>query len=186
MRRIPLLACATYVLALCACGGTQVQNPTPYPPASAPCVNGFSNNTTLPTGQAAPVNTASDSVAQLSPATSTLWDLWNISQLDLSTQPIPYLNGSTEPPNPAAATIQPECQAIVSVPDLSVSELAQLTGNQEWLSHTSPSGAFICDGQAVNGCYLNGNVYVATSLTWTSQYEVENAILCRLDECAGR
>ena len=186
MRRIPLLACAFYLLALCACGGSPVQNPTPYPPATAPCVNGFSNNTPLPTGQLVPDIAAGSAMAPLTPPTSTLWKVWKTSQLNLSTEPIPYLDGSIEPPNPDAATVQPDCQAVVAVPDLTDQQLAQLTRNNAWLTHPSPSGAFICAGIAVNGCYMNGVVYVAESLAWTSVYETENAILCRLDECGGR
>ena len=186
MRRISLLACATYVLALCACGGSPVHNPTPLPSASAACVNGFSNNTPLPTGQNVPEIAASDPTVTLSPSTSTLWKLWNGSQLNLSTEPIPYLDGSTQSPNPAAATMQPNCQAVVAVPDLTDQQLAKLTGNPKWLTHPTPSGAFICDGVAVNGCYLNGIVYVSESLAWNSDYEMENGILCRLNECSGR
>ena len=82
--------------------------------------------------------------------------------------------------------MQPNCQAVVAVPDLTDQQLAKLTGNPKWLTHPTPSGAFICESVAVNGCFLNGIVYVAESLTWTSEYEMENALLCRLNECSGR
>jgi hypothetical protein len=153
------------MLFLSSCGGGW-KNPSPFPPASAPCVAGFSNNTTLPT--------------------STLQALWSEAQVDLSTEPIPYLNGTTQPPNPAAATLQPDCQAVVAVPDLTDAQLEQITGNAEWLNHAQPTGVFICAGQTVNGCYENNTVYCAASLCAISLYEMENALLCRLNECEGR
>ena len=187
MRTSLVLLCAViYQLALCACGGSPVHNPTPLPPASAACVNGFSNNTPLPTGINVPEIAASDPTVALSPSTSTLWKLWNVSQLNLSTEPIPYLDGSTKPPNTAAATMQPNCQAVVAVPDLTDQQLADATGNQKWLTHAEPTGVFICDGEPVYGCFQNGIVYVGSSIAWNSDYEMENALLCRLGECTGR
>lgn len=180
MKTIFVLCAVIFQVVLCGCGVSAIHNPVPYPAASAACVKGFSNNTSLPTGL------PSEPALTPNPSTSTLWDLWRVAQTDLATQPIPYLNGSTTPPDPSAATVEPNCQAVVGVPDLTVQQLAQLTGDNDWLSHPTPSGAFICDGQAVNGCYLNGIVYVASSLDWNSEYEVANAILCHLNKCGGR
>jgi hypothetical protein len=163
-----------------------MHNPVELPAASAPCVNGFSNNTPLPTGQTVPEISPSYPIGALSPSTSTLWKLWNISQLNLSTEPIPYLDGRTESPNPAAATMQPDCQAVVAVPDLTDQQLYKATGDSKWLTHAEPTGAFICEGTTVYGCFVNNTVYCATSICWNSDYEMENGILCRLNECSGR
>ena len=167
-------------ISLCSCGGSNAPKPQGLPAATAACADGFSNNTTLPTGA------SSATVVALSPSNSTLWDQWRQAQTELSTRPIPYLNGSSMPPNPAAAAIEPNCQAVVAVSDMTDAQLAQSTGNNRWLTHSEPTGAFLCGGQAVNGCYVNGIVYVAASLAWNSVYEIQNAILSQLDEVDGR
>ena len=69
---------------------------------------------------------------------------------------------------PEAATAQPVCQRVVSVPD------------------TLPGGGFTCAGISVDGCYVDGTVFIADSVAWHSVYEVENAILAKFGKVAGR
>jgi hypothetical protein len=149
--------------------------------SSVACVNGFRNATNLPTG-----NDADPIAEPLTPQNSSLWQLWHISQRDLSTKPIPYLDGSTSPPLLQAASEPPNCQTVVSVPDLSPQELASATSDPKWLTHTEPTGAFVCSGIAVSGCYKDNTVYVVESVAYRHVWEMENAILCRYDQCSGR
>ena len=58
-------------------------------------MEGFVNNTILPTG-----HDADPIPVPLTAQNSSLWALWHISQHDLSTLPIPYLDGHTIPPHP--------------------------------------------------------------------------------------
>jgi hypothetical protein len=151
------------VLAICLCALSGCgAGDSSLPKARAACQDGFVNDTNLPTGH------DSDPIDDnLTPQTGTLWNLWHISQRDLSTQPISYLNRSSVPPLPQAAAEPPKCQAVVSVPDL-------------------PGGGFRCSGMLVDGCFTNDTVYVAESVAWHSVWEMENAILCRYDKCQGR
>lgn len=160
----PLVTVFALILALLACGTAGA----PYhPPAdkAASCANGFINDTKIPTGDPdAPY------VANWTAETSTLWVQWRAAQHDLSTQPIYYpYNGSNHygPPLLEAATEQPNCAQIVSVPEL-------------------PGGGFECAGQRVGGCVVGGVVYVEESAAWRSQYEIANLILCRYGRCVGR
>jgi hypothetical protein len=148
------------VLVLAGCGLVGA----PYKPAAeAPCVEGFVNDTILPTGY------DSDPVPNpLTADNSSLWALWHIAQQDLSTNPIPYLDGQTIPPIPQAATEQPNCQRVVSVPD------------------TLPGGGFLCGGVAAAGCLVDDTVYIANSVAFRSVWEMENAILARYGKVVGR
>lgn len=99
---------------------------------------------------------------------TTLWDLWHAAQKDLSTNPIEYRDKHTIPPLPQAATEQPNCQRMVSVPDL-------------------PGGGFDCGvGFPVDGCYVNGTVFIANSKAFCSVWETETALLARYGLVAGR
>ena len=168
------ITAALSLMFLTGCGGTG-NGAGSLPKPTAACVNGFRNDAGIPTGESGPV-------VALSPTSSTLWNLWNAAQHDLSTEPIPYLDGHTEPPIVACATVQPDCQAVVAVPDLTDQQLAQLTGDKKWLQHAEPTGVFMCDGVPVYGCYVGGVVYVGASIAWNSTYEIENAIL---PKCGG-
>jgi hypothetical protein len=149
------------VLVLAGCGYNAGE---PYKPATeAKCEEGFVNDTILPTGH------DSDPVpANLTADNSSLWALWHIAQKDLSTNPIPYRDGHTIPPIPQAATEQPNCQRVVSVPD------------------TLPGGGFTCAGVSAAGCFVNGTVFVANSVAFHSVWEMENAILARYGKVGGR
>jgi hypothetical protein len=99
---------------------------------------------------------------------TTLWDLWHAAQMDLSTNPIAYLDKHTIPPLPQAATEQPNCQCVVSVPN------------------TLPGGGFNCDETPAAGCYVNGTVFIANSVAYCSVWETGNAILAGYGLVAGR
>ena len=116
MRKYAITAVLSLMF-LTGCGGTG-NGAGSLPKPTAACVNGFRNDAGIPTGESGPV-------VALSPTSSTLWNLWNAAQHDLSTEPIPYLDGHTEPPIVACATVQPDCQAVVAVPDLTDQQLAE-------------------------------------------------------------
>ena len=130
----------------------------------AQCVDGFINETSLPTGH----STDPPHVGEWLPNTGiTLWDLWHAAQRDLSQQPIYYLDGHSEPPIPQAANEQPNCQRVVEVP-------------------AEKGVGFKCGGQMVGGCLVNGDVFVASYNAWYNEWEIENAILARLGKVFGR
>jgi hypothetical protein len=156
------LTCFVFILALLACGAG-----VPYHPAKvAACENGFVNDSNIPTGDPADPYIDGDHITA---ETSTLWDLWRIEQIELSTQPVyyPYLNPHYQPPLAEAATEQPHCAHIVSVP-------------------AQAGVGFACAGQRVGGCVVDGVVYTASYNTWRSSYEIGNLILCRYGRCVGR
>jgi hypothetical protein len=150
------------VLVLAGCGNKT----DPFKPAiKAECVEGFVNDTILPTGHDSDPFLTAD---QLTAENSSLWALWHIAQRDLSTEPIPYLDRHTIPPIPQAATEQPNCQRVVSVPD------------------TLPRGGFTCDGTPAAGCFVNDTVFVANSVAFHSVWEMENAFLAKYGKVGGR
>ena len=157
----PLIA-VVFVL-MTGCGNARDPY-TPLGPRSA-CVDGFVNETILPTGHPDDLPHVGE---WLPNGGTTLWDLWHAAQRDLSTNPIAYLDRHTIPPLPQAATEQPNCQRVVSVPD------------------TLPGGGFTCDGTPAAGCCVNGTVFIANSKAFCSVWETENAILARYGLVAGR
>ena len=149
-----------------SCGGAGYEFP-PLPKVTAASVDGFRNQTTLPTG--AP----SDALGA-----ETLWGQWRAAMQGLATQPICYLDGHCMAPIPEAAGYQPTGQAVVAVPDWTDQQLAELTGDPRWITlNPQPSHGFGCGGQAAEACVLDHVIYIVASEQTHPQYEMQNIYL---------
>ena len=171
-----------FVAALTGCGGGGKFDPTP-----SCATTGFDNQTS---------GGATDSQLQA---------LWQQAQQDLATQPIvlnpvaAQMQGATLQtiaPDSRATGVQPQCIAVVAVPDLTVAQLQAENPGVALQHNTDPTGIIHCpDGALAKYCHSftasnNQAAYVAASMVLNfgaTGWEFENIILARLGyNTAGR
>ena len=131
--------------------------------------------------------------------------LWQQAQVELSTQPISLnpvtvqMRGGTlvtVPPDARANTVQPDCIAVIAIPDLTVAQLQAENPDSVLQHYTDPTGIIHCpSGAAAKYCHSftasnNRAAYVSASGVLNfgaTGWEFENIILARLGyDTAGR
>ena len=133
-------------------------------PVTAKCVNGFRNQTDIPTGEP-----SDPAVAPTTKDAATLWQLFNYGRLQLATEPIPLLDGTTKPPIPGCMAVEPDCMAVVSVPDVTSCASGPVNPNPP---------AFCFGFNAVQSVLVYGNEdYCAEGSCWRNWYEMQNDML---------
>jgi len=149
------------------------------PPKHCTVINGFCNQTDIPTGEP-----SDPSVAPTTKDTATLYQLFNYGRLLLATEPIPFLDGTTKPPIPGCMNVQPDGMAVIAVPQ---TQLHDCLSEKDYEKYTAPGAtpAFCYGYTVVQSVLVYGNEdYCAEGSCWRNFYEMQNYMLSQ-PECGG-